>query len=142
MYGDTTVIRALARGLREQGADIRVEADALVGHAEAVHWTGLAADAMRTLARDHAGDLRVCATRHDDAADALDRHAREVDRLEDLIASIEHRVLGLVDNARSALGGIAHALTHMVPDPVDHWLQHFVAPPHGSKEWLDVRVPR
>jgi hypothetical protein len=142
MYGDTTVIRALARGLREQAADIRAEADSLVGHADAVHWTGLAADAMRTLARDHAGDLRVCANRHDDAAEALDRHAREVDQLEELIAGIERRVRGLIHGARSALGGLVHAVTDPVPDSLDHWMHHFVPPPHGSKEWLDVRVPR
>jgi hypothetical protein len=146
MYGDTTVIRTLARRLRDQGADIRAEADSLVGHADAVHWTGLAADAMRTLARDHAGDLRVCASRHDDAADALDRHAREVDHLVELIATIEHRVLGVLDGARHALGGITHALSHVVPDGIDHsldhWAPHFVPPPHGSKEWLDVHVPR
>jgi hypothetical protein len=141
MYGDTTVIRGLARRLRDQGADIRAEADSLAGHAEAVRWVGLAADAMRALARAHAGDLRQCAARHDDAADALDRHAREVDHLEDLIAAIERRVRGVLDSAGHALGGLAHALSHVVPDPLEHWARHFVPPPQGSRDWLDVHVP-
>lgn len=145
MYGDTTVIRGLARRLRDQGADIRAEADVLVAHADAVHWSGLAADAMRGLARAHAGDLRQCAARHSDAADALDRHAREVDHLEDLIAGIERRVRGVLDSALHVgghvLGGLTHALSHVVPDPLEHWAQHFVPPPHGSKAWLDVHVP-
>jgi hypothetical protein len=149
MYGDTTVIRGLARRLRDQGADIRAEADSLVGRAEAVPWSGLAADAMRSLARAHAGDLRSCADLHSEAADALDHHAREVDRLEDLIASIERRVHGLLDGALHAaghavghaLGGLTHVLSHVAPDPLEHWAQHFVPPPHGSREWLDVHVP-
>lgn len=143
MYGDTTVIRSLARRLREQGADVRAEADALAGSAEAVPWTGLAADAMRALARAQAGDLRACAQAHDDAAEALERHAGEVDRLEDLIAGIEHRVMHLVDSVGHGLSGVAHCLAgHVAGDAVGHWLSHFDAPPHGSKEWLDVHLPR
>lgn len=143
MYGDTTVIRRLAGVLREQGADIRAEADALVGRAEAVPWTGLAADAMRAMARTHAGDLQACANGHDAAADALDRHAREIDHLKDLIASIERSVVRLVDSVGHRLSGLAHSLAgHVVPDEVDHWLDHFAAPPHGSKAWLEVHVPR
>jgi phytoene dehydrogenase-like protein len=142
MYGDTTVIRALARRMREQGGEIRAEADSLVGRIDAVRWTGLAADAMRGLGRDHAADLRLCATLHADAADALDRHAREVDRLEELIASIEHRALSALGSARHVLGGVAHALSDVVPDPLEHGAHHFVPPPHGSKEWLSVHLPR
>jgi hypothetical protein len=146
MYGDTTVIRALARRLREQGTQIRAEADSLLGCAEAVRWTGLAADAMRSLARDHAAHLRACAALHADAADALDRHAHEVDRLEELIARMEHRVLGALESAGHALGGLTHGLSDVVPDPLEHplehWAHHFVPPPHGSKEWLSVHLPR
>ena len=122
MYGDTTVIRGLARTLREQATDIRTEADSLVGHADVVRWTGLAAEAMRRLAREHAGDLRACATHHDDAADALDRHAREVDQLVELIAVVERRFHHLLDAA-------AHIFHRIVP------------PASGSKDWLDVHVP-
>ncbi len=139
MYGDTAVIRGLARGLREQGQEILAEADALAGRAEAVPWTGLAADAMRRLARDHAGGLRTCAVLHEDAAEALERHAREVDQLKDLIAAVERRVLRILDD----VGGVVHSLvSHVVPDAADHWLDGFEPPPHGSKYWLDVHVPR
>jgi len=138
MYGDTDAIRALARRAREQGTEIRTEADALVGRAEAVPWGGLAAEAMRRLARDHAGCLRKCAARHEDAAEALERHAREVDHVRAVIAAVERRVMHLVHGA----GGVVHAVTsRVVPDAVDHWLEHFEPPPHGSVEWLDVHVP-
>ncbi|HEX4688690.1 MAG TPA: hypothetical protein VH228_18060 [Nocardioides sp.] len=139
MYGDTAIIRAHARRMRERAHEIRDESAALAGAAEAVPWAGIAADAMRRLAREHAGCLRSCATAHEDAAEALDHHAREVDRLEELIASIEKRVRGLVESATSGLGGL---IGHVLPDGIDRWVHDFDPPPPGSREWLDVRVPR
>jgi uncharacterized protein YukE len=138
MYGDTAAIRAHARRMRERAGDIRAEADALAGCADAVHWAGLAADAMRRVATEHAYDLRRCAEAHADAAEALERHAREVDCLKELIVTIEHRVLGLIDSATSGLAGL---VGHVVPDAVDRWVHAFEPPPHGSREWLDVRLP-
>ena len=138
MYGDTAVIRALARRLREQGSEIRVEADALEGRAEAVPWTGVAADAMRQLAGDHAGGLRTCAGLHEDAAEALERLAREVDHLKALIAAVERKAMHLLHGA----GGVVHRLaSHVVPDAVDHWVDHFDPPPLGNKAWLEVHLP-
>jgi hypothetical protein len=145
MYGDTSVIRGLARSLRDQAADIRAEADRLLGQAEHTHWTGLAADAMRLRARDRAGALRRTAGLYDDAAQALDRHADEVDRLKDLIAAIERRVHQLVDAARDRIADLAHGLAdglrRALPDPVDEALDRFVPPSHGSRHWLDVDLP-
>src|SRR3954452_17567995 len=97
MCGDTTRIRSLAGRLRERAAEIRALADRLVASADRVAWEGLAADAMRHHVRDRASDLRRSARLHDDAADALDRHARQVDHLKDLIASIEQKARGLLD---------------------------------------------
>ncbi len=139
MYGDTAVIRAQARRMCERAGDIRAEADVLLGAAEAVRWSGMAAEAMRRLGREHAAGLRSCAGAHDEAADALVRHAREVDHLKDLIASIERRVLGLIDSAASGLAGV---VGHVLPDAVDHWVHDFDPPPHGSREWLAVHLPR
>jgi NAD(P)-dependent dehydrogenase (short-subunit alcohol dehydrogenase family) len=141
MYGDSTVIRALARRLREQGAAIRAEADSLTRHANAVEWTGLAGDAMRVLVRDHGADLRACAALHADAADALDRHAREVDRVKELIASIEQQALGALDSVRHAVGDLTHTVSNAVPGPLEHWAHRFVPPPQGSKDWLAVHLP-
>ena len=145
MYGDTSVIRGLARAMRDQAADIRQEADRLVARAESVHWSGLAADAMRRRARDRAAALRRTATLHEDAAEALDRHAAEVDRLQDLIAAIERRVHSLVAGARDRLAGLAQGVLdgvrHVLPDPADEVLDRFVPPQRGSKEWLDVDLP-
>jgi hypothetical protein len=145
MYGDTTVIRSLARDLRDQAADIRSEADRLMAQCEHVHWKGLAADAMRSRTRERASALRRSASLHEDAADALDHHAHEVDRLKDLIASIERKVHSLIDGARDRLADIGHGimdgLRHVLPDAGDELLDRFVPPPPGSKDWLDVDVP-
>jgi len=145
MYGDTSVIRGLARTMRDQAADIRHEADRLVAQAESVHWSGLAADALRRRSRDRAADLRRTAGRHEDAADALEHHADEVDRLKDLIAAVERRVQGLVTSAHDRLADLGHGILdgirHVVPDPVDQLLDRFVPPPSGSKDWLDVELP-
>jgi uncharacterized protein YukE len=139
MYGDTDVIRALAARMRARGEEIRATADELLARAESVAWSGLAADAMRRLAREHAGGLRRCADDHEAAADALDRHAREVDHLEEVIAAIERKVQHLLHAATTGLAGL---VGHVLPDGVDHWLHHFDPPPPGSREWLDVHLPR
>src|SRR5262249_13703057 len=127
MYGDSSVIRGHARRMRDRAGEIRAEADALLGAAEAVPWTGLAADAMRRLAREHAEGLHRCALAHQDAADALDRHARSVDHVKDLIASIERRAMGLIGTATS---GVAGLIGHVLPDAVDDWAHDFDPPPH------------
>jgi hypothetical protein len=106
MYGDTEAIRALARGLRRQGDDIRWEAERLLGRAEAVPWQGVAADAMRCVARYRVGQLRRTACLHDQAASRLDDHAEAVDRVKRLIALIEERVMALVAAARDRIAGV------------------------------------
>lgn len=145
MYGDTSVIRGLARSLRDQATDIRLEADRLVAQSDNTHWTGLAADAMRHRTRERASALRRSAGLHEDAAEALEHHADEVDRLKDLIASIERRVRGAIELARNRLAQLAHSLIdgigRVIPDPVDDLLDRFVPPVHGSMDWLDVELP-
>lgn len=145
MYGDTTAIRRLAGELRDRATDIRAEADHLVARADGVPWSGRAADALRRRTHDRAAALRRSAGLHDDAADALDRHAAEVDRVKDLIAAIERRAHSLVDAARDRLADIGHGildgLEHPLPDPGDLLLDRFVPPAPGSSEWLAVELP-
>ena len=126
MYGDTTTIRRLAAQLRERADEIRTESARLAARADQVPWDGLAADAMRRLAHDRARGLVRTAALHDDAAEALDRHAREVDRVKDLIAAIEHRVRRLLAGTVGGVVGLLH---------------HFTPPPPGSREWLSVELP-
>jgi hypothetical protein len=138
VYGDAAVIRTLAARLRRLAEEIRTDATHLDDLAETTPWNGLAAEAMRAAARAHVADLRVCAGLHDDAADALERHAHEVDRVKDVIAAAEHRILGLVDAASRGGRGL---LSQVVPDPLERWAAGFAAPARGSIDWLDVHVP-
>jgi hypothetical protein len=123
MYGDTSTIRRLAADLRERADDIRAETDLLVARAAQVPWQGRAADALRRQAEHRAAALRRTAGLHDDAAEALDRHAREVDRVKDLIAAIERRARRLLQGA------------------LDDVLLRFVPPPPGSRDWLTIDLP-
>lgn len=94
MIGDPTAIRALAAALRRRAHEIRDLAEHLVHAADDVAWQGLAADAMRAAARHSAGGLRRTAALHDDAAEALERHAHRVgavqDALDDAVHALSH----------------------------------------------------
>ena len=145
MYGDPTAIRGLASRLHDQADDLRGQADGLLARAEAVAWRGRAADAMRAHARDRVAALRHTARAHDDAAQALERHAAEVERLQALIAALERRAHQLVTAARERLAGLAAQLLEgvgrLLPDPSDELLARFVAPPSGHRDWLSVDLP-
>jgi hypothetical protein len=106
MYGDTTTIRALARRLRERADEIRDLAATLSERAGSVPWTGLAADAMRAHTGDRVGGLLRTAGLHDDAAAALELHAREVDRLTALLHDGADLVGGAVGGAVDGVKGL------------------------------------
>jgi ATPase subunit of ABC transporter with duplicated ATPase domains len=123
MYGDTTVIRGLARQLDEQAGEIVRDAHRLVAQADACPWSGWAADAMRRRSHERAAALHRAAGRHREAADALDRHADRVDQVVDLIAAAERRISRL-------LGGLGELV------------ESFVPPPPGHRDWLRTELPR
>lgn len=144
MYGDPSALLGLARRMRDVAGDVRAEADRLVGRAEATTWTGVAADAVRRRARERAGDLRRTAALHDAAAEALERHAREVERLRELIAAAERRLAGLLDAVRERaddwldpLGGRLDDWTGGLADR----LERITPPPPGHRDWLDLELP-
>ena len=140
MYGDTEAIRGLARAFRRMGDDLRWEADSLLARAESVPWQGVAADAMRGVAHYRVAALRRTAGLHDEAAAALDDHARTVDQVKQLIALIEQRVLAAIAAARDRIAGVLGVVGALV-DPVDDLLDRFVPPPSGHRDWLDVDLP-
>lgn len=145
MYGDTSAIRRLASELRHQADDIRAEADRLLGRAESVSWQGWTADAMRGHARLRVDGLHRTARAHDAAAEALDRHAAEVDRRKEAIAAIERRAHRLVAEARARLAGLTDQVLEgagrVLADPLDELLDRFVPPPPGHRDWLTVELP-
>lgn len=145
MYGDTAAMRRRAGQLREQGTDVRALADHLVASVEAMAWTGRAAADMRSRVQDRASHLRDCASHHENAAEALEKHLAEVDRRKDAIAGIERKAGSLVADAQ---GRIAELTSHDDPDGVrreptdiDTALVRFTPPPPGHKDWLAVTLP-
>lgn len=96
MFNESSAIRALAHAVRRRAHEIRELADHLAREAETVAWQGLAADAMRAAVHHAATGLRRTAALHDDAAEALERHARRV---------------GVV---QEALDGAVHTLRHVL----------------------------
>jgi hypothetical protein len=111
MYGDTEVMRRHAARLREQGVDLRAMADRLVAQTERAGWTGRAADTLAERIRERATHLRDVAARHDGAAESMEAHLVEVDRLKEAIADAERRA--------------------GTDEP----------PPHGHKDWLTLDLP-
>jgi uncharacterized protein YukE len=79
MLTDTTGIRHLASRMRERAQEIRAEAARVGLRADDVPWQGLSAEAMRAQVAARLTTLATTADLHDEAADALDRHARAVD---------------------------------------------------------------
>ena len=139
MYGDTVVMRKRAGQLRERGADIRAAAERLVARSEAVPWRGRAADAMRERVKERAGHLRAAAHAHDTAADSLDRHVAEVDRLKESIAEAERRLGGQIVEAQHHV----EATSYDEPAATDHdrALATVTLPLSGHADWLTLELP-
>ena len=148
MYGDTSVMRRRAGELRDQGADIAMNADQLVAQSDAIAWSGRAADAMRARVRERATHLRDAADLHDTAAESLTRHLGEVDRIKDSIAAVEQRAESLVADARTRIARLeAETATdpsggaRLSPSEADETLAAFTPPKPGHKDWLTVNLP-
>jgi len=151
MYGDTEVMRKRAAQLREQGVDIRAMADSLVTQTEGVGWSGRAASSLDDRIRERAAHLRDVARRHDVAADSLEAHLAEVDRLKDAITNTERKATALVSDARGRVARLQEpadpadpdhpADVRRLPAPEDEVLAGFAPPPRGHKDWLTVDLP-
>ncbi|MGZ4445532.1 MAG: hypothetical protein ACXVWZ_11730 [Nocardioides sp.] len=144
MYGEPSKIREVAARLERRADQLRADADRLHAASRDIGWTSVAADRMRQQAAQRRDDLRSVAQEYDEAGQRVREHAAEVQRLLDLIASIEHQVrsivAGAIDRVRHALsdvvGGIKDALTP--GDEHDRSLAETPLPPSGHRDWLDM----
>lgn len=153
MYGDTDVLRHHVDTLREQAVDVRALADHLVSRAEALTWSGRAADSLRQRVAERAAHLRSSAAQHEAAADSLDKHAQEVDGTKETISLIEQRAHALVGEARTrsarAQQVAANRGLDVLPDDAtgasdasdDAAVAAFTPPPRGHRDWLTVELP-
>lgn len=106
---DPQDLRAIAARIAASAAAARAEAAHLQARVAGVAWQGAAATAFELLAGDVIGGLRRSADRLDDAADALRRHA----------ANVEHALTVLV-HASSEGVAIGAGLVHGAADEVLH----------------------
>lgn len=82
---DPDAIRRLAATMRVRAEEVRDLASQLVRQLDATRWTGRAAEAARAQSRRRLDDLLAAAALHERAADALARHAAEVERCRSLL---------------------------------------------------------
>lgn len=146
MYGDSAAIRGRARALRDQSVDVRAMADRLVGQIEQIGWDGRAARDLRERIRDRAAQLRDCAAQHETAAESLEKHLGETDRLKDAIAERQRKADSLVTEARNRIAALrasddSEAGVSVDPTDEDVTLDRFDPPPAGHKDWLTVELP-
>jgi uncharacterized protein YukE len=90
MLTDTSGIRHLARRMRERAEEIRTEGARVRRRIDDVPWQGRSAEAMRTHMAARLTTLATTADLHDDAAEALERHAGAVDAVAGLAGGLVH----------------------------------------------------
>lgn len=144
MYGDTQVIRKRAGELREQSVDLRALADRLVAQVDGLAWSGRAADALRARIHDRAAHLRATAHGHESAAEALGRHAAEVEVTKDAITeaqrtfeSVRHEAQARVERLQAE----SHDGVRVEPTPADAALLAFTPPAPGHLDWVTTEIP-
>lgn len=144
MYGEPRKIREVAERLERRADQLRAEADELHAASEEVAWVSVAADRMREQARVRRDELRGVARDYDEAAAKVRAHAAEVQRLLDLIATIERQVRsiisGAIDRVQDALSDIGNGIKDALTpgDQADERLANLATPPSGHKAWLDM----
>lgn len=144
MYGEPAKIREVAQRLERRAEALRAEADALHSASEAVAWTSVAAQRMREQAAQRRDELVRVAREYDEAAEKVRAHAAEVQRLLDLIASIERQVRAIIaealDRLKSAVSAVVNGIKDALTpgDEEDRRLAETATPPPGHRDWLDM----
>jgi chromosome segregation ATPase len=142
MYGDTTRIRARATALRTDATELRARGKTLRAEGDSLTWKSPAADALRERLTSTADELGPRARLLDDAADALERHARQVDEHKASIGQAmtwlsERRdeALGFLRSAEAGVETVAHEAVSRSRDIASA----LASPPAaGSRLWLDL----
>lgn len=78
IFADPSELYAIAGRISRHAEAVRSSAAALAAAVTNDHWRGMASDVFAAEARSVLADMRACAGRLDDAADALRRHAGRV----------------------------------------------------------------
>jgi WXG100 family type VII secretion target len=110
LFADPAQLRAIAERIARHAAAARAQAGRIGMQLAHPGWAGAAARAFHGQARALVHDLRRAAQRLDDAADALRRHA----------ANVEHALAGLAKLAADGIDlglDVAHTIGDLVTNP-------------------------
>lgn len=142
MYGEPRRIREVAERLERRATQLRTEAHEFHHACDTSAWVSVAGDRMRAQAGMRRDELTQVARGYDEAAEKVRVHAREVQRLLDLIATIERQVHAIIHEAlgrvRDAVSSVAHGLKDALTpgDEEDRRLAETPTPPPGHRDWL------
>jgi uncharacterized protein YukE len=85
IFADPGELYAIADRIARRADAVRASAATLAAAIATDRWRGLASEVFAAEARSVLTDMRACARRLDDAADALRRHARRVQGVLDFV---------------------------------------------------------
>ncbi|GAA3021676.1 WXG100 family type VII secretion target [Actinokineospora globicatena] len=159
-YGDPDELDRLAGRVEQHAEEVRGHGSTMVRQAQAMRWKSIAADRCRETVANDRKALDAVATKLDEAAAALRRHAQQVRELIAAIKRIGEAVVNwfngainrfnqAVDRFNQAVRDIANAVASGLgiggspPQPPrppwEGWqYQPHTLPPAGDKQWLDV----
>lgn len=159
-YGDPDELDRIAARIEQRAEEIRGHGADIDSRAGAMRWKSIAAERCRETVAGDRRALEKVATRFDEAAAQLRRHAQElrellaaikriaegvvtwfngaIDRFNQAVESFKNAVDDVVDSVGSALGFGGDAPRPPRP-PWEGWrYQPDNLPPPGDKEWLKV----
>jgi uncharacterized protein YukE len=111
---DVSELYRIAERISRHADAVRTSATTLAAAVAQDQWRGIASEVFAAEASRLLRDMRVCAGRLDDAADALRRHAGRVSGLLDEARKVWDSVVGVgeavVDDVAHAVGGTLRAV--------------------------------
>lgn len=120
LFADVDELYAIADRISRHADTVRSGSASLAAAVSTAAWRGVAADVFDAEARGVMTDMRACAARLDDAADALRRHAGNVHGMLD-------RLLGWWHDLEHTAGDVAHDVGDFVTGANDHLVDDLVA---------------
>ncbi|WP_331898292.1 hypothetical protein [Lacisediminihabitans sp.] len=133
-------LRARASVLRGNGDEVRARAKSLLAQAESMSWSSSAGDALRAKVRGLALDLGSQAQVLDDAAAALEAHARAVDETKAAIATAQKLVTDAWNGAAHVASNAVEVVKDVVHTAVTGFMRVLTAVAGGDPTKVHVAV--
>lgn len=114
LLADPSELYAIADRIARHADGVRSNSTALAVAVANDHWRGIASDVFSAEARSVANDMRACARRLDDAADALRRHAARVQGVLGELARLSRDVERFGETAVHEVGHLLAGAGHVL----------------------------